>query len=310
MKKDRLIIFGLFGLSAISVIRFFDSTDSWIINILSHFPVQYALLASILCGICISKKRLLPAVFSVLLIILNAGALGIGDPVNAAASRGNVPFSIYSANINKANNSISVLKKELHNADSEIILLLEVMPEHIVKLQSLFEDYPYRVIAQNLDPANLHAVLLSRFPVVDHEIIKLAEGNVLISSTLKIDQKEILFYGAHFPRPTDPEGFFESKQQILGLARRLQNESAPFIIAGDFNTTPFSPVFREFLRVSGLRDSRHGFGWLPSWPAFFPLLWIPIDHILVSPGFSVHDITTGSYIGSDHYPMLAELSLT
>jgi endonuclease/exonuclease/phosphatase (EEP) superfamily protein YafD len=310
MKKDRLIIFGLYGLSAISVVRFFESTDSWIINILSHFPVQYALLASILCGIFIIKKRILPAVFSVLLIFLNAGSSGIGDPVNAAASKGDYPFSIYSANINKANNSISLLKKELHKADSEIILLFEVMPVHIEELQSLFEDYPYRVIAQNLDPSNLQAVLLSRFPVVGHEIIKLVEGNVLISSTLEIDEREILFYGAHFPRPTDPQGFFESAQQILGLAKRLKNESKPVIIAGDFNTTPFSPVFKEFLRISGLRDLRHGFGWQPSWPAFFPPLWIPIDHILVSPGFSVHDLTTGSYIGSDHYPMLAELSLT
>jgi endonuclease/exonuclease/phosphatase (EEP) superfamily protein YafD len=83
----------------------------------------------------------------------------------------------------------------------------------------------------------------------------------------------------------------------------------PVIVAGDFNATPFSPIFRKVIKISGLKDSREGFGWQPSWPTYVPLLWLPIDHILVSSEIQVHNRATGSFIGSDHYPVFADLSI-
>ncbi|MEW6714582.1 MAG: endonuclease/exonuclease/phosphatase family protein, partial [Nitrospirota bacterium] len=82
------------------------------------------------------------------------------------------------------------------------------------------------------------------------------------------------------------------------------------IVAGDLNSTPLTPMFRKLLKISGIRDSRTGFGWQPSWPTYFPVFWIPIDHILVSPEVHVHERATGSRIGSDHYPIFAELSIS
>jgi endonuclease/exonuclease/phosphatase (EEP) superfamily protein YafD len=73
--------------------------------------------------------------------------------------------------------------------------------------------------------------------------------------------------------------------------------------------TPFSPIFRQILAVSGLRDSGVDFGWQPFWPTYVPFLWIPIDHVLLSPEAQVHNRATGSFIGSGHYPVFAELSI-
>ena len=54
--------------------------------------------------------------------------------------------------------------------------------------------------------------------------------------------------------------------------------------------TPFSPIFLQILAVSGLRDSGVDFGWQPFWPTYVPFLWIPIDHVLLSPEVQVHRI--------------------
>ena len=47
----------------------------------------------------------------------------------------------------------------------------------------------------------------------------------------------------------------------------------------------------------------------PTWPTYNPLLWIPIDHCLVSPEIIVTDRQIGPDVGSDHYPIVVDLQL-
>jgi endonuclease/exonuclease/phosphatase family metal-dependent hydrolase len=59
--------------------------------------------------------------------------------------------------------------------------------------------------------------------------------------------------------------------------------------------------------VTGLRDPRAEFGLGFTWPTFFPLLGIPIDHCLVSADLGVAQYRRLADFGSDHYPVLARL---
>jgi len=76
------------------------------------------------------------------------------------------------------------------------------------------------------------------------------------------------------------------------------------------NGTPWSPFFKDFLLSSGLRDSREGFRLQPTWPTWFPPAWIPIDHALVSSSVVVHDRRVGPNVGSDHYPVIIDFSIS
>jgi len=82
----------------------------------------------------------------------------------------------------------------------------------------------------------------------------------------------------------------------------------PLVLAGDLNTTPFSGVFTRFVRDSGLRDSNLGFGISPTWMRKTPWFAIPLDHVLVSDDLLVYDRRLGPACGSDHNPVIVELS--
>jgi endonuclease/exonuclease/phosphatase (EEP) superfamily protein YafD len=308
-KYKKLLFISLIGLTLLSFVRYFDNTDYWIIDLLSHFIFQYALLALILTFLFFWRRNFLMSVLSVLLFILNISAIiDFGETIHAVDYAG-TPFNVYSANLHINNKDLSKLNHELKEINPDIILLLEVTPVHFEQLQRVIQKYPYHIEKRSFGGPEIGFVFLSKLPIINNRVTKLSDGcNFFLEAVIEINQKPVMFYGVHAQRPY-AQNYIERKDQIHWLARQIKEQSLPVIVAGDFNTTPYSPVFRELVKITGLKDSREGFGWLPSWPTYFPLLWIPIDHVLVTPDIKVRNRTTGPYIGSDHYPVIAELSL-
>ena len=84
------------------------------------------------------------------------------------------------------------------------------------------------------------------------------------------------------------------------------------IIAGDFNSTPWSSARRQEDRALGLtRRTRALFTWpaerasharaLPPFPV------LPIDHVYAGPGWATVRVERGPNLGSDHYPVIVTL---
>jgi endonuclease/exonuclease/phosphatase (EEP) superfamily protein YafD len=91
---------------------------------------------------------------------------------------------------------------------------------------------------------------------------------------------------------------------ISGLARR---SSEPTIVAGDFNLVAESVIFRNFWSTFRDAFSEAGFGFGAT--KFEPLFGARIDHILVDANWTVHRCWVGPDLGSDHRPLLADVSL-
>lgn len=304
-----LILVCILVLCVLSSARFFNNVDHWLMDIASNFAVQYALIALILFFTCLWKKIFPMALLAGLLFIFNADVLIDTGRSAQAAIQADTTFKIYSANIYQSNNDLSGLSDVLQETAPEIVVLLEVRPEHVEQIRPAIQRYPYRIVNTSFAAYGTGIVFLSKFPILNHHLTKLSEhGNGIIEAALEINKKPIMFYGIHAQRP-GLDNFNERKSQFLMIARKINEQTLPVIAAGDLNSTPLTPMFQKLLKISGLRDSRAGFGWQPSWPTNFPLFWIPIDHILVSPEVHVHKRFTGSSIGSDHYPVLAELSI-
>jgi endonuclease/exonuclease/phosphatase (EEP) superfamily protein YafD len=107
--------------------------------------------------------------------------------------------------------------------------------------------------------------------------------------------------------PVSAENAVMRDEQLQSAGEFAVSLAAPTVLAGDLNTTSWSPCFQDLLAVSGLRDSRRGFGVQPTWPGWLARLGIPIDHVLVSPEIRVVRRTVGPHIGSDHRPVVIDL---
>ena len=78
---------------------------------------------------------------------------------------------------------------------------------------------------------------------------------------------------------------------------------------GDFNTTPWSPIFTELVDRRDWHDSRWGHGNQATWPAWIGGFGIPIDHALCTPGIKVLSRSTFDIPGSDHRGVALEIQV-
>lgn len=110
------------------------------------------------------------------------------------------------------------------------------------------------------------------------------------------------------PFPNDQTERRQYQFEFAGLW--AASRSGPVIIVGDFNASPWSHSFRRLRIETGLRNSQAGYGLELSYPAGAnPLLQLSIDHLLHSPDLAVVDRRLGPALGSDHFPLIVDLSL-
>lgn len=134
----------------------------------------------------------------------------------------------------------------------------------------------------------------------------------LAFATIKVAGRDVTVVGTHTVWPTEPAWQRGQGDTIAEVLSSLPGSTT--ILAGDFNSTPWSHGRRLEDRRFGLTRITRG---LFSWPARsvlspeaavpFPVL--PIDHIYVGDAFKVVSVTRGPRLGSDHYPVVAVLSL-
>lgn len=168
----------------------------------------------------------------------------------------------------------------------------------------LFPTYrhlrPDRATAQPQRAGNA-LVLLSRIPVA--QAVRLAPDNTfqrdLVFADLSDAWAGIRVVIAHTMIPTSGAQI-AARNELLRIAGTSALEAEGFLIMGDFNMTPWSRDFRDVpgKRAGNPRLSR-------TWPTFFPLMGIPIDHIMASENLELVDARVLEPIGSDHYPILA-----
>lgn len=103
------------------------------------------------------------------------------------------------------------------------------------------------------------------------------------------------------------QDFATRAQQARELRTLLEGEALPFIVCGDFNSTPNDWAYAHL--SEGLLDAFKvaGKGWGATYPASRPL--VRIDFVLASPEWRVRRSYVVKALSSDHRPVIAELVL-
>lgn len=275
----------------------------WGFELLSHFRVQYAALAGVSIAVSLVGRQWLAAALLAVAITINVGPViaylptAIDTPVGAR-------LDILNINVNSSNRNYATILDAIRHSEADVVTLLEVTPELENTLALISDEYPHResLPAQG----NFGIALLSRHPLID--VTYFATGETTgIDARIGHPSGPVSVLAVHLLPPMGRQLAAARNMGLDMLARYARDVDDPLVVCGDFNLTPYSPFFADFIRAAGLRDTRVGHGIDISWPTSLPLAGIPIDHCLTRGQLAVQSVRRLDRIGSDHYPVKVSL---
>ena len=283
---------------------------AWPFDLFAHFRVQYAALFVLLAVVLMLLRRFWIAVaaavgFGVSVVPLLPYVAG--EPVPAAvATTSEQTFRLLSFNIWFRNPDMQRVAAYIEASQADAVVLLELTPPQAEMLLPLLPTYPH----YHIDPSRMGAAVFTKWPVLSAESVPLAHTGAT-AARLMVDWRgtPVNVLGVHLNWPLGPRNSQFRNQELDALVAFSKAQRGPLLVAGDFNLTPWSEYFSDALEQSGLHDAALGFGLARSWPAQFAPLGIRIDHCLLSRHWRAVSTSTGPWLGSDHLPVVADVSL-
>ncbi|MDF9799023.1 endonuclease/exonuclease/phosphatase (EEP) superfamily protein YafD [Catalinimonas alkaloidigena] len=299
MKKNILC-----GLTLVGVLTFglgFLGSLSWLLDLFTHFRVYFLLYFFLLLTIAFIRKQKVAFLINALLslfIITSLYTFYFPAPEETAAQG----LKVCSINLLTSNHQYDEVIRYIEEEDFDIILFLEFNSRWAKALDELFTAYPYT--HQKIREDNFGIALMSRLPLENSEVLILSKANMpTLVSDVRYEGRVLQIIGTH---PVPPVGAFQFEarnEQFSRLNQLVKDSEKEVLLLGDLNCSSFSPNFKRISEGTKLRDSRQGFGLLPSWHARWFFLSVSIDHALLSEGVEVKARGTGPFIGSDHLPL-------
>lgn len=277
----------------------------WIGELASHFRVQYFwLLSASAILFWFHKRKQTQAFLALTLALVNFWGL-VPFYHKRPAVLSQETFRVLQANVLWSSSDDQRLRQFIQEAEPDVIMLEEVTREWLQSLEGLLLQYPFSHAIPRSDPFGI--MLLSRIPIERVRTVSLGDRAMpAVIAQLYVNRQPLTIIGSHTLPPISPRLADLRNQQLDELAVLARAQETAVLLLGDLNSTPWSPIFVQFLKKARLRDGRKGFGICPTWPAGWPFIQIPIDHCLVSSEISVTDWKKGPNIGSDHYPIVVE----
>jgi endonuclease/exonuclease/phosphatase (EEP) superfamily protein YafD len=211
------------------------------------------------------------------------------------------------SNVLMENRRVDDFLRLIGETDPDVVLAVETNSWWDEKLKVLDDAYPLSVKQPQENYYGMH--LFSRLELVSPELRFLVEEEIpSVKTGVRLRTGEVInFYGVH-PRPPDPGQDTEERDaEILIVAREVKADGKPSIIAGDLNDVAWSRTTWLFQRIGEMLDPRRGRGMYSTFHAGYPMLRWPLDHIFHESSFVLVRLERLRSIGSDHFPVLAEL---
>lgn len=217
---------------------------------------------------------------------------------------------ILTANVLTPNRNANGLLKLVSDYKPDIVLTLESDHWWQERLDSLQISMPYSVKCPLDNLYGMH--VYSCLPLENVKLSYLVENDVP-SVHANLQLRNGVWVRVHFlhPAPPSPSENIESTErdaELVMVAREVADLAQPVVVAGDLNDVAWSETTRLFRKISGLLDPRVGRGMFNTFHAKYPLMRWPLDHLFHSHHFTVSTIQRLPGFGSDHFPLLTELS--
>ena len=223
---------------------------------------------------------------------------------------GAVPLKIVSANLQSlANVDAGAASDYIGKSQPDLIALQELGHDAAALFERNRADYPYKKLFPSANKEGSGAGIMSKLPINSASLHSFGHNFPTIECEVQTPAGPVVVVNAH---PWPPGSWVMWEEQLLwesGVASLVRASKNPVIVVGDFNASQWGWVFRKLVDDTKLQDTSLGYGIQPTWPTDVPALGIAIDHVLASREFQVLRHYPGPKIGSDHWPLVVELSL-
>ncbi len=303
---------------------------TWPFELLSHFVLQYLLAAAFLCLVFLVTGKKGPAAAALVSALVFAA-----DYQQAPQTLGDITstqIGVVNAAVAKdpglPSHRLSLVTYNvfhLNRRSKDVIAWLATRPADVVAVEELpdgmaaaFEDlrdvYPHQFVVEpgvrlnsEVYAGNETLAILSIHPITAKGIVR-PSGQGKLSLLAKIaapGAEDPWIVVVHPSNSTRPAWLAARDAYLSDLAGLIADLEGPVIVAGDFNVTPYAPVFRRFLNASRTSTPR---SFPATWPSILGPLGIPIDHILVREA-RLTSVEAFPSVGSDHRALKAEILL-
>jgi endonuclease/exonuclease/phosphatase (EEP) superfamily protein YafD len=204
-------------------------------------------------------------------------------------------------NIYKSNFDFPRIAENLRKLQADVVILVEILPEHKDLFPLLLEEYPHQLSCHS-SRRSCDIAIVSRYPIANPTwpISEIVEhiAHAVVSSPIG-DIQLVGYHSSRFPLSRDQLENAKVLTTILGGLPR------PMILAGDFNATPQSRTVNMIAANNQLTRLSS----LPTWPARRFLPQLAIDHIMISDELeAVTSVDSGDPVGSDHMPLVVTIA--
>ncbi len=300
-----VIIVLSFGLLAASLLSFLGNKHVFFF-LISHFRFQYFLVA---------------VLFFILLVWLNPGWLWL--PLASLVINGiflrnkntdglhpdlHPDVRIYSANLFIANFHYEKIATSIRASKADVVVLYEIFEDTFQELKKLLPEYVNTYFQQS--PKNLGIAMFAKNFAVRAEAEHFSNPKIAsLNIEVPIRNKRLRVVGYHTDAGMNSTKYHALKKEIAGLSDFIENTLSPLVVVGDFNDTTVSALFAPIFKA-GVKDSRNAFERHVSWPLFLPSIFrLTLDHVLVKNTAHVVKRQFGERTGSDHLPVIADVSI-
>jgi endonuclease/exonuclease/phosphatase (EEP) superfamily protein YafD len=218
-----------------------------------------------------------------------------------------VQFNVWGRNADPEGTARWILSE-----DPDIVVLEEAFDASMLVPKALAKRYPHRTTCA--EPQLCSTMILAKDrPSAEGGFGSSSSPTHLSAAWSRFGSGRTGFtvVGVHYtwPIPAGPQ-----QAQSERLAKAIEGfDRRSLIIAGDFNSTPWSYALRRQDARFGLIRRTHA---LFSWPAApfsrrrinSPLPFLPIDHVYAGADWRTAEVRRGPRLGSDHYPVVVSLT--
>ncbi len=307
LKFILIFILGVAGILATNVVSYFGD-ELWFLDYFAHFRLHYLwLMAGLLVILWLFNMSLF---FWITLILLIVNAYDytyywrISAPVVPLTDN---HISVLTYNQWHYNQNFQLVVDAFEKSEADVIFIHEASVPMLRAMQQLQWLYPYQ---HPIPERRQHSMaILSKYPWQNLRYQQFGQLNAMIVDFTS-GNTVITMIGVHPHSPVTPERAAMQDKHLMGVAEYAATLSHPVIVAGDFNATPWSAIFRRFIDVSTMHSTVKMPDVRTTWPSWLPyFMQIPIDHILVSPHFGLVEGRRVGSLGSDHYAIQSTLVL-